>query len=219
MTPVITIDGPAASGKSSVSREVARALGWSWVSTGAFYRGLAWAVSYLGVDPEEESQVAPMAASPDLVVRLTPESTHVFWGAVEITEDIRADYVGALASRVSRYPSVRTALLAAQRDCARRVPGLVAEGRDCGTVIFPTAQLKVYLTASEGARAQRRALQEGGDAAGLLASQRARDIQDSSRKTAPLRAADGALHIDSSEMDLKEVVASVLSEYRNVNPH
>lgn len=218
MTPVITIDGPAASGKSSVSREVARALGWSWVSTGAFYRGLAWAVSYVGVDPENEAEVGHLASSRDLVVQLNPEQTQVFWGAVEITEDVRADYVGALASRVSRYPSVRAALLKAQRDCALRVPGLVAEGRDCGTVIFPGARLKVYLTASEGARAQRRALQEGGDAAGLLASQRARDAQDSSRKAAPLRAADGALHIDSSEMGLEQVVSAVLSEYRSLIP-
>ncbi|MBA2212422.1 (d)CMP kinase, partial [Escherichia coli] len=143
MGMVITIDGPAASGKSSVSRELARRLGWQWVSTGAFYRGLAFAALQLQIDLDDVSTLASLTHDPVWSVKMDDERTRVFFKDQDVTDQIAHEDVGNFASKVSHYPEVRKALLDAQRNCSAGPQGLVAEGRDCGTVVFPTAEAKV----------------------------------------------------------------------------
>lgn len=208
-TTVVTIDGPAASGKSSVSRELARRLGWKWVSTGTFYRGLAWAANELGLDLSDEGALVAFAASGRWKVELTAPTTCFYLDGVDRTDDISKESVGSLASRISSYPRVRLALLDAQRQCARLGSGLIAEGRDCGTVVFPQAQVKVFLTARAEDRAQRRALEEGRSLQATITEQERRDHQDASRKTAPMVAPDGAHQIDTTGSTLEEVVEKI----------
>ena len=136
-TFVVTIDGPAASGKSSVSRELARRMGWKWVSTGAFYRGLAYVAHVSHVSLRDEEALVQLAKSPVWSVRLASEETHVFLKNQDVTAEIGKEEIGSLASQVSSFSRVRSALLDAQRKCAEGGQGLVAEGRDCGTVVFP----------------------------------------------------------------------------------
>src|SRR5690242_11246027 len=144
---IITIDGPAASGKTSVSRELARMLGWSWVSTGAFYRGLAYVAQLAGVALDDENALSELCHSNIWEVRMTPENTLVFFKGKDVSARIYDEDNGAAASKVSQYMKVRKNLLEVQRRCAMNVAGLVAEGRDCGTVVFPDAPVKIYLDA------------------------------------------------------------------------
>ena len=146
--PVITIDGPAASGKSSLSRELARRLGYAWISTGAFYRGLAFVAHAEAVDIHDEKLMASLSLSAIWSVQMSEKMTHVFLKGQDVTEEIFREHIGNLASTISQYPLVRQTLLDAQRRCALNVKGLIAEGRDCGSVVFPQAQVKIYLTAS-----------------------------------------------------------------------
>lgn len=206
MGTVVTIDGPAASGKSSVSRELARRLGWRWVSTGAFYRGLAYVAGELQSDLENPRRLAELSHSKEWEILLTPERTQVLFRGKDVTDLIASERVGGIASKISHYPEVREALLAAQRACAEGPQGLVAEGRDCGTVVFPGAPVKVYLTASSESRAQRRAAEHGEDPDKIIEAQKTRDRQDSTRKAAPLMIPQNALVIDSSTMNLSQVV-------------
>lgn len=206
---MITIDGPAASGKSSVSRELAKRLGWSWVSTGSFYRGLAFVAKELNYDFNDEVALAKLASSDVWQVRLTEERTLVFFEGKDVTTDAHSESVGTLASKVSQYPKVRESLLQAQRNCAKDVSGLIAEGRDCGSVVFPTAPVKVYLTANQEHRAQRRAIEKGEDAQHIATAQKERDQRDSERKVAPLQIPENAHVIDTSELGLLDVVDAV----------
>lgn len=203
---VVTIDGPAASGKSSVSRELAKRLACPWLSTGAFYRGLAYVALQEKVALDDVQTVVSLASSSLWSVQVAPERTHVIYRNQDVTDAISAEQVGNCASVISRHPEVRDALLAQQRQFAERTQGLVAEGRDCGTVIFPKAQAKVFLTASSERRAERRAQEHGAQLSEIQAAQRDRDIQDSTRKTAPLQAASDAYLLDSTEMSLSEAV-------------
>jgi cytidylate kinase len=206
---VVTIDGPAASGKSSVSRELAKKHGWSWVSTGTFYRGIAWAANFAGLNLDDEKSMVGLVQSDRWSVKLTVDQTLFLFDGIDRTEDIGKESVGALASKISSYPLVRLALLQAQRDCVVGVPGLIAEGRDCGSVVFPAAQVKVFLTARAEDRAQRRALEEGRSLESMISQQTQRDHQDASRKAAPMRAPDGAHTIDTSGLSLSEVVDAI----------
>jgi cytidylate kinase len=206
---IVTIDGPAASGKSSVSREVAKRVGWTWVSTGAFYRGLAYIAHAKGADLSSEDAVVKIAQSPDWAVRMTPEETCVFMGATDVTSEIGKEEVGSLASKISSFPKVRAALLDAQRQCAVGVTGLVAEGRDCGTVVFPNAQVKIFLTARAEDRAARRANEQGHDLEHIVREQQKRDAQDANRKAAPLQAPADAHVIDTTDLSFIEVVEKV----------
>lgn len=206
---IVTIDGPAASGKSSVSREVAKRVGWSWVSTGAFYRGLAYIAHAKGADLSSEDAVVKIAQSPDWAVRMTPEETCVFMGSKDVTGEIGKEEVGSLASKISSFPKVRAALLDAQRQCAVGVTGLVAEGRDCGTVVFPQAQVKIFLTARAEDRAARRASEQGHDLEHIVREQQKRDAQDANRKAAPLQAPADAHVIDTTDLSFIEVVEKV----------
>lgn len=209
MGRVVTIDGPAASGKSSVSRELARRLGWSWVSTGAFYRGLALAAAKLGVSADNESELAKLARSDRWSVRMTPDRTEVYFDNALVTDQIGQEEVGNIASKISHFPKVRQCLLENQRDCEATTQGLVAEGRDCGTVVFPQAEVKVYLTANQNLRAERRAKELGISVTETEKAQQQRDQQDSTRKTAPMQVPDNALVIDTSTLSFDEVVDQV----------
>lgn len=210
MAMVITIDGPAASGKSSVSRELARRLGWSWVSTGAFYRGLAFAALQLQIDLDDVPALVKLTSDPVWAVQMNDERTTVHFEGKDVTEMIAHEDVGSFASKVSHYPDVRKALLQAQRNCTRGVIGLVAEGRDCGTVVFPQADVKVYLTANSEHRAARRAAELGLDQGEMVKAQQQRDLQDSTRKVAPMAIPEDALVLDTTSLNLSQVVDKVV---------
>jgi CMP/dCMP kinase len=206
---VITIDGPAASGKSSVSRGLSKLLSIPWVSTGAFYRGLAYAALELKIDLDDKEKLSELAMSDIWRVEMTAEKTVVWFKDTEVTEKIGHESVGNAASRISHYPEVRSSLLDHQRQCAFLDRGLVAEGRDCGTVVFPQAEVKVYLTASSEHRAQRRAQELGMDEKELVIQQKQRDQQDSNRKVAPLQIPKDALVVDTTQMSLNDVVEKI----------
>ena len=206
---VVTIDGPAASGKSSVSRELARRLSCPWLSTGAFYRGLAYVALQKRIPLDDVTAISMLADSSEWSVEVSSERTKVIFQKNDVTDAISAEEVGNYASLISKHPEVRTALLAQQRKFAHQNRGLVAEGRDCGTVIFPEAQAKIYLTASSERRAERRAQEKGAELSQIQAAQKDRDNQDINRQAAPLQAASDAFLIDSTEMSLSEAVNQI----------
>jgi len=208
--PVIAIDGPTASGKGTVAQRVAAALGWHYLDSGALYRLVALRALEAGVDAGDAPALAELAR------RLQPNfaGERISVNGRDVTDDIRREDVGAMASRIAVHPPLRSALLDLQKSC-RRPPGLVADGRDMGTVVFPDAGLKVFLTASVEARAARRhkQLNEKGfpsSIAILLQDLRARDERDSSRCAAPLRPAEDARQLDSSELSIEQVVSQIL---------
>jgi 3-phosphoshikimate 1-carboxyvinyltransferase len=208
--PVICIDGPTASGKGTLASELAQRLGYQLLDSGALYRATALAAQDAGVSLDDETALARLAAQLPLAFR----DHGVFLGGRDITDPLRLESTGGMASKVSQYPAVRSALYALQLSF-RRLPGLVADGRDMGTVIFPDAALKVFLTASAEQRASRRHKQliSKGFAANidsLLADLKARDQRDSSRLHAPLKPAEDALQLDNSGMDIEESVQLVL---------
>ena len=213
---VVTIDGPAASGKSSVSRELAKRLNWSWVSTGAFYRGLAFVAAEAQIDLDSEAAVLEIANSANWLVVMAPERTEIHYNGEDVSDRVFSESMGAVASKISQFPKVREALLEPQRQCAERGQSLIAEGRDCGSVVFPQADLKIYLTANERLRAKRRAMQTGEDVKSAQAKTDARDKQDSSRKAAPLAVPADAIVLETSDLDLEQVVdriQNLISEY------
>ena len=206
---VITIDGPAASGKSSVSRGLSKLFSIPWVSTGAFYRGLAYAALELKIDLADKEKLSELAMSDIWRVQMTAEKTQVWFKDTDVTEKIGHESVGNVASVISHYPEVRSSLLDHQRQCAFVDKGLVAEGRDCGTVVFPQAEVKVYITASSEHRAQRRAQELGMDEKELVVQQKQRDQQDSTRKVAPLQIPKDALVVDTTQMTLNDVIEKI----------
>ncbi|AVG38053.1 (d)CMP kinase [Achromobacter insolitus] len=215
VVPVITIDGPTASGKGTVAHRVAKALGWAVLDSGALYRLTALAALNRGLSAEDEPAVARVAETLD--VRF--EGPHVYLEGVEVGHEIRREEVGNFASRVAAFPGVRQALLERQR-AFRLAPGLVADGRDMGTVVFPDAPLKVFLVADVVARAQRRCKQliEKGISANLddlLRDMRERDARDMGRTTAPLAPAADAHVLDSSNLTVAETVQAILDFWKN----
>lgn len=219
--PVICIDGPTASGKGTIAAEVARALGYQLLDSGALYRitGLAASRAGMTLDESNEETIAEMAL--DMPVRFDAQQ-RVWLGEEDISLAIRSEEAGMNASRVSALPAVRTALVDLQLSF-QALPGLVADGRDMGTVIFPRAPLKVYLWASAQCRAERRYKQLiskgiSANISTLLADLEARDARDMNRAAAPLRPAEDSLQLDSSEMTIEEVVAQVLSWWQERQP-
>ncbi len=215
---VLTIDGPAGSGKGSVARAIAKKLGWHYLDSGAIYRALAIAVISKGVRLDNEAAIVATADALQLEFA-NNETFAVHVNGEDVSDRIGSEQVGDAASIISALPGVRAALLAKQLDF-RRAPGLVTDGRDMGTVVFPDAIAKVYLTASLGERARRRYLQL--DAAGkheglakLTREMLGRDERDSSRKNAPLAMAIDALYIDSTSLSLDGVVGIVLGHALN----
>jgi CMP/dCMP kinase len=214
--PVITLDGPGGAGKGTIAKLVARKLGWHLLDSGALYRLTALAALKNSVDLDDEAALARLAAGLDVEFLVTPElEIQVLLAGEEVVSQLRTEETGAAASRVAALPGVRGALLERQRRF-QQLPGLVADGRDMGTVVFPDAPLKIFLTASLEERAQRRynQLKEQGVSANiqsLLRELAARDERDASRKVAPLKPAEDAVILDSTELGIDEVLDKVLS--------
>ncbi len=208
--PVITIDGPTASGKGTVASRVAEALGFAFLDSGALYRLTALSALEAGLSLDDELSIARLAKS--LEVHFDGE--RILLAGREVQDAIRQESVGNSASKIAALPAVRAALVELQQGF-RQAPGLVADGRDMGTVIFPDAPLKVFLTASVEARADRRYKQLIGkgfpaNIADLLQDLRERDARDTQRAVAPLKPAEGAQLLDTSDMTIEQAVAQVL---------
>jgi cytidylate kinase len=212
--PIITIDGPSASGKGTVAARVAAALGWHLLDSGALYRLTALAALRRKVILDDEAAVASVAAALDVAFL----EGRILLDGDDAAEDIRAEQVGESASRVAALPAVRAALMQRQRDFAK-APGLVADGRDMGSVVFPTAQLKVFLTASSEERAARRYKQliAKGESVNILQIKQdieQRDARDSARSVAPLRQEPDALLLDTTTLSVDAAVQMVLAWWR-----
>ena len=216
---IIAIDGPAGSGKSTIARELSRRLGFEKLDTGAMYRAVAFTALDRGIDLDDEAAVDALASA--ITIRFTPgeSSGSITVDGRDVSREIRTPLVDANVSKVSAYPGVRTAMLEPQRAVAQN-HDVVAEGRDIGTVVFPDAEVKVFLTADPRVRAQRRVLQRhGGDVADArvlesevaetLASIERRDALDASRDVAPLVASPDAVQIDSTAFTIDEVTDQI----------
>lgn len=214
--PMITIDGPSGSGKGTIAQRLAEQLGWHLLDSGAIYRVLALAAVHHGVALGDEEGLVPLAAHLDVqFVTNSQKQIRTVLEGEDVSASIRSEEVGGAASKVAAYPRVREALLRRQR-AFRQLPGLVADGRDMGTVVFPEAPVKIFLTASAEERANRRylQLQSAGASANLaqiLADVQARDDRDMNRATAPLRPAEDAKVIDSSALSIDEVLSVILA--------
>ncbi|MBZ0331823.1 (d)CMP kinase [Halomonas sp. ANAO-440] len=207
---VLTVDGPGGAGKGTISRLVADRLGWHLLDSGALYRLTALAAQRHGVALDDEPALERVAAELDVTFVAEGDKTRVLLEGDDVSREIRTEQAGEAASQIASLPAVRQALLQRQRDF-RKAPGLVADGRDMGTVVFPDAQLKVFLTASSEERARRRYLQlqeAGVDASlsSLLKEIQARDARDMQRSVAPLVPADDALELDTTSLSIPEVV-------------
>lgn len=216
--PVVTVDGPSGVGKGTLSQQLARHLGWHFLDSGALYRLLGLAARRQGVDPADAAGLESLALKLD--VRFVPTEqgeTTILLNNQDVTREIRTELAGNDASRVAAVPAVRAALLQRQRDF-RQLPGLVADGRDMGTTVFPEAPLKFFLTASAEVRAERRYKQlkeKGLDASltTLLAEIAERDERDRTRSVSPLKPAEDAIIIDTSHLGIDEVFSVVLERY------
>ena len=213
LPPVIAIDGPSASGKGTVAQLVARSVGFHYLDSGALYRLVALAVLRTGINLEDELKVS------DIALNIKIKFFNGVWlDEREVTDAIRDESVSTAASRVAALPRVRQALLARQR-AFRQPPGLVADGRDMGSVVFPDAVLKIFLTATPEARAERRykQLMEKGlnaNMVALLQDIRDRDARDTMRAVAPLQRCADAIYLDTTALTVEAVVAQVLRYYR-----
>ncbi|MFP4194644.1 MAG: (d)CMP kinase [Desulfosalsimonas sp.] len=210
---LIVIDGPAGAGKTTVSRELAERLDYTYVDTGALYRGVAWEIQKNGIDPGDHEAIDRLLADLDLRFERTAEGTRLFSAGIDITDYIRTPQITMLASAASAKPAVRRALLNVQRGLGKR-KAAVFEGRDMGTVVFPDADVKFFLTADLKVRARRRfeeLKQTNPQSLEQVEQQmRRRDENDSSRKTAPLKPAGDAVMVDSTDKSVDEVVSEML---------
>lgn len=221
--PVITIDGPAGSGKGTISRRVADQLGWHILDSGALYRLVGLAAQRKQIDLDDETRLTEVAEELDVVFKANQRGgVLIMLEGCDVSLDIRTEEAGAAASQVAAKLTVRKALLARQRRFQRR-PGLVADGRDMGTIVFPQAPIKVFLTASAEIRAERRLnqLKQQGISAnlrGLIRDIEKRDARDTNRKDAPLIPAADAIIIDTGKLSIDEVVNKVLSAVKRALP-
>lgn len=220
---VIAIDGPSGAGKGTIAHRIASQLGWHLLDSGMIYRVLGLASIQKGVNPNSEADLARLAQVLDVVFQPDAGGSLVFLEGGDVTLELRSEEAGMMASKVAAVPAVRAALMERQRGFAQS-PGLVADGRDMGTVVFPNAPLKIYLTASVEARAKRRYEQLiakglSGNLARLSEDIAARDEADMSRPVAPLRPADDAIVVDSTSMSIDQVTGLVLEliSERNLN--
>lgn len=212
--PVLTVDGPGGAGKGTISRLVAERLGWHLLDSGALYRLTALAAAWYNIKLDNEDALDPLAANLDVVFVPGEGEARVFLEGEDVSAVIRTEQAGDRASQVAALPRVRRALLRRQRDF-QQPPGLVADGRDMGTVVFPDAELKIFLTASAEERAKRRYLQllEAGEDASLsslLKEIQARDARDMQRSVAPLEPASDAIELDTTQLTIPEVVERLM---------
>lgn len=212
---VITIDGPSGAGKGTLSQMLAAHTGYHLLDSGALYRLVALAALNSGANLNDEQQIAQIASTLDVVFQVDNDSTRIILAGLDVTAAIRQESVSMCASQIAAHPAVRSALLERQREFAI-FPGLIADGRDMGTTVFPAAQTKIFLTASAEARAERRYQQlvtkgEPVDMVLLVKDIRERDERDSNRAVSPLRPADDAVVIDSTSMTIDQVFARILA--------
>jgi CMP/dCMP kinase len=215
---VVAIDGPSGTGKSTVSRHLATAIGAHYLDTGAMYRAVTWAVLDAGVDPHDTNAVVGVVGKIKLSSGIDPEAPHISVDGRPVDVEIRGPQVTGAVSIVAAVPAVRAALVDQQREIIRTAGRIVVEGRDISSVVAPDAQLKIYLTASEAERARRRGVENAGGgrvSASELAATQAdlarRDQLDSSRATAPLRRTDDAVEVDTTGLDIDGVVSVLQS--------
>ncbi|MGB2757047.1 MAG: (d)CMP kinase [Acidimicrobiia bacterium] len=211
---IVAIDGPSGAGKSTLARMLAEMLNLAVLDTGAMYRAATWLVIHHGIDPSDEQGVTSLISSADFKI-----DERVMVNDVDVTDEIRTPLVTSKVSEVSAIPSVRAELVRRQRQWTEARGGGIVEGRDIGTVVFPDATLKIYLTADNAVRAARREEQDSGQqsagsVAATAAALAARDHADSSRSTSPLRAAPDAMHIDSGSGTPEQLADSVVEELR-----
>ncbi|MFL6162669.1 MAG: (d)CMP kinase [Jatrophihabitantaceae bacterium] len=217
-TGVVALDGPAGTGKSTVAQRLASRLGAHYLDTGAMYRAATVAVLQAGVDPADPAAVSAVVAASRIEVSLDPRAQRTLLDGQDVSTRIRGSEATAAVSAVSAVGRVRELLVRQQRELIRRGP-VVAEGRDIGSVVWPEADLKVYLTAREDVRARRRAGQLGeSDVAGIAESMRRRDAFDSGRVVSPLRRPDGATEVDTSDLSIDEVVSLLAELARRAMP-
>lgn len=217
---IIAIDGPSGSGKGTLSQLMAKRLGFHLLDSGALYRLVALSAVKQNADLQDEKAIAKIAANLDVKFDVEGDTTKTLLAGEDVTNAIRHETVGMNASLVAAYPAVRLALLQRQKDFAQ-APGLVADGRDMGTIVFPQAQVKIFLTASAEARAERRykQLQQKNvsvDMAELVSDIKARDERDTNRSVAPLKPAVDALLIDSTELSIEQVLSLMLAKAHKV---
>jgi cytidylate kinase len=224
LEPVITIDGASGTGKGVVTHIIAKKLGWRLLDSGALYRVLALAAQKHGVSLENEVALQVLAEHLDVqfIATETGQPPNILLEGQDVTETIRTEKMGNAASKVGTLPCVRTALLSRQRSF-RESPGLVTDGRDMGTVVFPDAELKIFLTASPEERALRRhnQLKEKGinvNLGDLVEELRERDRRDQERTVAPLRAAEDAVHVETDHLTIDQVVERIMQEVKRVFP-
>ena len=206
---IVTVDGPSGAGKGTLSSMLAKAYGWHFLDSGAIYRVLAVAALHHKIELDDIDGLVPLASGLDVTFSITANGNRVILEGEDVTDDIRSEDVGSAASQVAAIPLVRESLLRRQR-AFHQAPGLVADGRDMGTVVFPNAIAKIFLTASAQKRAQRRyeqlkAMGQDVKISRLLADIQARDDRDLNRSTAPLLPADDALEIDSTALNIDQV--------------
>jgi len=212
---VVAIDGPSGSGKSTVARGVARALDLRYLDTGAMYRALTWLALHEGVPLDDAAALAALAEQADLVVTTAPEPVTVHAAGHDVTSAIRAGNVTAAVSTVAAVPGVRAAMVARQRELIG-AGGIVVEGRDIGTTVAPEAPVKIFLTASESARAKRRAHEAAAAVSDTLQALARRDALDSGRSASPLAQAAEATVVDSTDLSAAEVVDRIVAMAREV---
>lgn len=207
---VVAVDGPSGSGKSTVSRRLATTIDGVYLDTGAMYRAVTWSVLQAGVDLTDVDSVIKIAQETDLSIGTDPRAPHFEANGVDVDAAIRGPEVTGAVSAVAAIPQVRAMLVQFQQDIIAGAPRIVVEGRDIASVVAPDADLKVYLTASAAARAQRRSAEDATDVTATEADLARRDKLDSSRKTDPLRQADDATELDTTGMGIDDVVNRLL---------
>ena len=215
---VIAIDGPSGAGKSTAARILAERLGYIYIDTGAMYRAIGWKAKREGIEPDDEAKLADLCGRTEVTIKKDNSDPRFFVNGIDVTGEIRTPEMGMMASAVSKSPAVRARLLTLQRELGRG-GGVVMDGRDIGTVVFPDADVKFYLDASAGERGKRRYLELKAkgmdvDRAQITKEIEERDRQDSGRALAPLKKADDALLIDSSAMSIDDVLDRILSEVK-----
>ena len=217
---VIAIDGPSGAGKSTTARLLAERLGYIYIDTGAMYRSIGWKAKREGIDPEDEQGLAELCARTEVTIKKDNKDPKIFVDGIDVSGEIRTPDMGMMASAVSKSPAVRARLLTLQRELGKS-GGVVMDGRDIGTVVFPEADMKFYLDASVEERGRRRFVELKAKGMDVDRDQITREIgdrdrQDRGRKIAPLRQADDALRIDSSDMCIDDVLYRMISEIAKV---